>query len=132
MQQFVDSCAIFAGAIVDEVEIRRNAETEILGKLMADISDCVVQSCDALLLLAFIALDGDVDPHRLSARGHQDFVDGYQANPRIGKLSGNNDDEFFLDRLNEAVFMMLCTTVFQERYSCKESGIARASKFDNG
>ena len=106
------------GVVENEVEIGGDAEAERVGELMADEADGIVERGDALLLLALIAFDGDIDAHGFAAGRHDDFVDGHQADARIGELSGNDDDEFFLDRLDEAILMMLRTAVFQERYSC--------------
>ena len=106
-----------AGAVEHEVEIGGDAKAERIGKLMADEADRIIERSDALLLLALVAFDGNIDTHGFAAGRHDDFIDGYKADTRIGKLSGNDDDEFFLDRLDEAILVMLSTAVFQERYS---------------
>ena len=84
---------------------------------MADEADGIIERGDTLLLLALVAFDGDIDARGLASGGHDDFIDGDQADTRIGELPGDDDDEFFLDRLDEAILVMLCTAVFQERYS---------------
>ena len=120
MEKLVDARAVAAGVVEDEVEIGGDAQAERVGELVADEADGIVERGDALLLLALVAFDGDIDARGLAAGGHGDFIDGDQADARVGELPGDDDDEFFLDRLDEAVLMMLCTAVFQERCSCAQ------------
>jgi len=117
VKKLVDAGTIPAGAVEHEVKIGGDAETERIGKLMANVADRIIESRDALILLALVAFDGDIDSRGFAAGRHEHFIDGDQPDTRIGKLSGNDDDEFFLDGLDEAILMMLSTTIFQEQYS---------------
>ena len=118
MEKLIDTCAILTGAVEHEMKIGSNPKAESLGKLMANEAYRIVEGRDAGLLLALLALDRNINPRSLAIRRHQDFIYRDQSDAGIGELSGDNNDEFFLDRLDEAIPMMLCTAIFQERCSC--------------
>jgi hypothetical protein len=117
MEEFVDAGTVADGAIKNEVDVWSDAKAERVGELMTDIAYGIIECGDALLLLALITFHGDIDARGFAARSHDDFIDGDESDSRVGELSGDDNDEFFLDRFNEAILMMLCTAVFHERYS---------------
>ena len=118
MQELVDAGTVLAGVVEHEVNVWGETQAEGIGKLMTDVSDGIVERSGAFLLLFFVSLNGNVDARGFASGRHDDFIDRDKANARIGKLSGNDDDEFFFDRLNETILMMLGVAIFQEQTPC--------------